>query len=361
MSEQRRRHWLFWLLATLAALLFLYLIREILLPFAAGFAIAYFFDPLVNWLERKGLGRLGGTLLVSLGFLLLAVLLLLLVVPLLVEQVTQLINDLPTYATTVKQKLKELMDWVSTSTGIDLKSHLVDGASGDSAPGTVGTITDLLTSLVAGGLALANVLSLLLITPLVAFYLLLNWNRIVERIDSLLPRRHLATLRDLFHQMDRVLAGFLRGQAAVCGIMAVYYATALSIGGLRYGLLVGLLAGILTFVPFVGALTGLVLTLVLSLIQFDSAGPVALLLGLYFVGQMIEGNVITPRVVGRAIGLHDLWLIFAVLAGGALLGAWGVLLAVPVAGCLGVLVRFAIQRYQAGPYYRGTPPSDPGS
>ncbi len=358
MTQAPRRHWLFWLLAGLAACLFLYLISSILLPFVAGFAVAYFLDPVVNWLERRGIGRLGGTLLVSLGFLLLLVAVLLLVVPLVANQVSELIGDLPTYAATVKQRLKDLLDYLSTATGIDLKGRLLDGA-GDNAPDAVGTISNLLNSVIAGGLALANVLSLLLITPIVAFFLLLNWNTVVGKVDSWLPRRHLATLRGLFHEMDRVLSGFLRGQAAVCGIMAVYYAAALSIGGLRYGLLVGLLAGILTFVPFVGALTGLVLTVGLAFIQFDTLGPVALLVGLYIAGQTVEGNFITPRVVGRAIGLHDLWLIFAVLAGGALLGAWGVLLAVPVAGCLGVLVRFALRSYLAGPYYRGDRPPHP--
>jgi len=353
-----RRSWLFWLLVGLAALLFLYLIRGILLPFVAGFAVAYFFDPLVDWLERKGLGRLGGTLLVSLAFLLLFVAFLLLVVPLVVNQVSQLVGELPNYAATVKQRLSDLMDYLSNATGVDLRDRLQE-QGGENAPGAVGTISELLTSLLAGSLALANVLSLLLITPIVAFFLLLNWNTVVQRIDSWLPRRHLGTLRQLFGQMDRVLSGFLRGQAAVCGIMAVYYAAALSLGGLRYGLLVGLLAGLLTFVPFVGALTGLVLTLGLALVQFDTLGPVALLLGLYVAGQLVEGNVITPRVVGRQIGLHDLWLIFAVLAGGAVFGAWGVLLAVPVAGCIGVLVRFALARYLAGPYYRGEPPSVP--
>lgn len=353
-----RRSWLFWLLVGTAALVFLYLIRGVLLPFAAGFAVAYFFDPVVDWLQRRGLSRLLGTLLVSLAFILLAVTVLLVLVPLVTNQVSELLRDLPAYFEAAKQWLSRTTDYLSNVTGIDLRERLQESGEEQAGPG-LGGVADLVTGLVAGSLALANVLSLLLITPIVAFFLLLNWDQVVARIDSLLPRRHLATLRQLFAEMDRVLAGFLRGQAAVCAIMAVYYASALSLGGLRYGLIVGLLAGLLTFVPYVGSLTGLLLTVGLALAQFDSLVPVAILLALYFAGQMVEGNLLTPRIVGRAIGLHDLWLIFAVLVGGALFGIWGVLLAVPVAGCLGVLVRFAIRRYLASAYYRGAAPPPP--
>lgn len=349
---QPRRTWPFWLTVLVAAGVFLYLIKGVLLPFIAGFIIAYFLDPVVKRLERLGLSRVTVILLVSLGLALLGAALALLVVPLVVNQATQLLADLPSYVEAVKQWSQRILTYVTNTTGIDVLDRLQEDG-GEVGQDAVGAITDILNSLISGGLALANLVSLVLITPIVTVFLLANWDRIVRAVDDLLPRPHLGTLRQLLGEMDRVLAGFLRGQGLVCLIMAAYYALALSLGGLRYGVLVGLLAGLLTFIPFVGALTGLVLTLVLAFVQFDTLGPVIVLLGLYFAGQIVEGNVLTPRIVGRQIGLHDLWLIFAVLVGGALFGPFGVLLAVPVTGCLGVLVRHAVRRYKASAYYRG--------
>jgi len=351
----RLRAWAFWILVGVAALLFVFFVRSILLPFVAGLVIAYFLDPLVDWMERRGIGRIGGTTIVTLLYIGVIVLIVAFVGPLITNQLVELVANMPAAAKQLQERLLGVLDALSAETGFDLRSQLQGSLS--SITGMVSAaLADVLKSLVQGGLAVASILSLIIITPFVAFFLLLQWENMVTQVDDLLPRRHLATLRQLFKRMDEVLGGFLRGQAAVCAVMAVYYATALSLCGLRYGLVIGLIAGILTFVPFLGALTGLLLTAGFAVVQYDSFLAMALPVGLYLLGQTVESYVITPRLVGRQIGLHDVWVIFSVLAGGALFGVWGVLLAVPVAGCIGVLVRFAVERYRASRYYRGGEP-----
>jgi predicted PurR-regulated permease PerM len=211
--------------------------------------------------------------------------------------------------------------------------------------------TDMIAGLLSGGAAAANTLSLLVITPVVAFYLLRDWDRIARTVDGWLPRAQAPTLRTLAREVDRTLAGFLRGQGTVCLLLGVFYALGLSLVGLDFGLVIGLLAGLLSFIPFVGSIVGLFLSVGLAVLQFDDWLPVAIVAGVFFVGQGLEGYVLTPRLVGRSVGLHPVWVIFAILAGGALFGFVGVLLAVPVAAVVGVGARFALSRYLASPYY----------
>lgn len=344
--------WLFWGAVALAALFFLHLVSAILLPFLAGMAVAYFLDPLVDWLEERGLSRLVGTALVSLAFFLLTGAALAIIGPMLVNQLFDLFGSLPGYIEYLRQEVFSLSLELSESSGVDMRAR-VQEAMASAAESAAGSLSDILLGIVQSGLAVVDLLSLLLITPFVGFFMLLQWDKIVARIDEHLPLAHRATLRDLFRRMDQVLSGFIRGQATVCLIMAVYYATALTLSGLDYGLVIGVAAGVLTFIPFIGAVTGLVLTVGIALAQYGDFVDMLLPIALYLIGQAIEGNILTPRLVGRQIRLHDLWVIFAVLAGGAVFGFWGALLAVPVAGCLGVLVRFASRRYRGSSFYLG--------
>lgn len=354
-DEGRLRAWAFWLLVAIAALLFLYFVSGILLPFAAGLVLAYFLGPLVDWMEKRGIGRVVGTTLVTLLYLGILFLIVAFVGPLITNQLVELVANLPAAAKQLQERLMGLLDALSAETGFDLRGQLQGSLSSLTSMAS-GAMAEVLKGIVSGGLAVASILSLVIITPFVTFFLLLEWNRMIQHVDDLLPRRHVATLRTLFARMDNVLGGFLRGQAAVCAVMVIYYASALSICGLQYGLVIGVIAGVLTFVPFLGALTGLLLTAGFAIVQYDSFLAMMLPIGLYLVGQTVESYVITPRLVGRQIGLHDVWVIFSVLAGGALFGVWGVLLAVPVAGCIGVLVRFAVERYRASRFYRGGEP-----
>ncbi|HKY95707.1 MAG TPA: AI-2E family transporter [Kiloniellales bacterium] len=346
------RHWLFWAALVGGLLLFLVLVRGILLPFIAGMAVAFFLDPVVDRVEKWGLGRLLATSLVSFVFFLIVAAILAVIGPMIVNQVIDLVTALPDYIAYLKERLFSLSVELSESTGVDLRQRIRE-AMASGAESAVGSISDIVLGIVVNGIAVVNLVSLLLITPFVGFFLLLHYDEIVERIDALLPLPQRATLRDLFRRMDRVLSGFVRGQASVCVVMAVYYAATLSLVGLQYGLVIGVVAGILTFIPFVGSLSGMVMTVAVALAQYDTFGEMLLPIGLYLFGQFIEGYFLTPRLVGRQIRLHDVWVVFAVLAGGALFGFWGALLAVPVAGIIGVLVRFAVRRYRLSSYYLG--------
>jgi predicted PurR-regulated permease PerM len=187
----------------------------------------------------------------------------------------------------------------------------------------------------------------------VAFYLLRDWNQVTQDADLCFPRQHAAKLRQLCHDIDRTLSGFIRGQALVCMIQATYYAVALSIAGLEFGALVGVATGILTFIPYLGAVIGLTTGLIIAFVQWHDSLHVLIIAGLFVVGQIMEANVITPKLVGDRIGLHPAWVIFAVLAGGALFGFTGILLAVPIAAVIGVLIRFGMQAYLSSKIYRG--------
>jgi predicted PurR-regulated permease PerM len=213
------------------------------------------------------------------------------------------------------------------------------------------------TGLVTQLEALANLMSLLLITPIVSFYLLRDWDDLVAKVDSWLPRAHLETIREQFREIDRTLAGFLRGQVTVCLILGAFYGIGLSLVGLDFGFIIGFATGLISFVPFFGMLIGFVVGLALAFAQFDSWLSIGLVAAVFVAGQVIEGNFLTPKMVGERVGLHAVWVIFALLACGALFGFVGVLLAVPLAAVIGVLVRFGVARYLESPLYLADEPA----
>ncbi len=352
----------FWLAGLVLFLLVLYLLRGVLLPFVAGMAVAYFLDPVCDRLQRWGFSRGWATGLVSFAFVLVFVLGLLLVLPLLQRQIAGFAQRVPGYVelltTHLLPRLTELGSRLGLTDLADVKGQ---------ASGLIGSLVawlgGALGRLVTSGVALANLLSLVFITPVVAFYLLRDWDRLVIGLDSLLPRRHAATIREQLAAVDRTLAGFVRGQATVCLLLAAYYGIGLSLIGLDFVLVVGVGIGLLSFIPFVGSITGFVAAVGIALAQFDGWLHVALVVALFAVGQFTEGNILTPRLVGDRVGLHPVWVIFALLAGGALFGFVGLLLAVPAAAVIGVLTRFAAERYRRSRYFIGDPPwpSSPSS
>ena len=213
-------------------------------------------------------------------------------------------------------------------------------------------------TLLSGGLAIVNVLALVFITPIVTFFLLRDWDEMVARIDKWLPRQWAPVIREQATLIDETLAGFVRGQSLVCLLLGTFYAIGLTIVGLEFGIVIGMLAGILSFIPYVGTIVGFVLSVGLAFAQYPDWLPIFIVVGIFLAGQAIEGNFLTPKLVGERVGLHPVWVIFALLAGGSLFGFVGVLLAVPVAAVIGVLARFALGRYlQSGYYNDGGPPS----
>jgi predicted PurR-regulated permease PerM len=345
----------FWLVGLALFLIALYLLRGILLPFVAGMAIAYFLDPICDWLERHRCSRSWATAIVSVGFAIVIVIALLLLVPLLQRQILDFAGRLPGYVDTATNRLWPRIQGLAERLGIGNLEDLRNTA-GAQVGSIVSWLGGALVRVVSSGVAFANLLSLLFITPVVAFYLLRDWDRLVRQIDALLPREHREAIHAQLLEIDRNLAGFARGQASVCLALAIFYAVGLSLIGLDFGLVVGLAIGFLSFIPYVGSISGLIVSLGIALAQFTSWGPVGLVLGFFLVGQILEGYVLTPRLVGSRVGLHPVWVIFALLAGGALFGFVGLLLAVPIAAVIGVLSRFGVAQYRNSRYFRGDPP-----
>lgn len=350
---------LFW--SGLVALLVLavHLLKSILLPFVLGTAIAFLLDPLVDRLDRWRIPRALSALAVLLGFILLIVALLLLLVPLLEAQVSQLVDRFPRYLEAGRHLFDRLFQMANDRLPAEDVERLRD-AAGNKLGDLLAGLGNVVTSLLTGGVAVANVLSLVFITPIVTFFLLRDWNRIVATVDSWLPRQHLATIREQARLIQETLSGFLRGQAMVCLLFGCVYAAGLSLLGLDFGLVIGFCTGLMIFIPFLGGITGASIATALAFAQFpDWHRPLQVAL-LFAAGQTLEGNVVTPKLVGDRVHLHPLWVIFSLLAFGALFGFVGVLIAVPMAAVLGVLTRFALKRYLLSPLYDplNGPPSD---
>lgn len=346
----------FWLAGFAAAVLVLYLLRGILLPFVAGMAIAYLLDPICDRLEKWGCSRAIATILVMIAFLLAFAAVILLLIPLIQSQVVELITRLPELITAAGQRLRPLLQRLEPHLGAGGLDQ-IGGAVRSQAGSIVSWAAGAVGAVLGGGVALVNILALVFITPVVTFYLLRDWDRVVAQIDGLLPREHATVIREQAREIDRTLAGFVRGQALVCLFLGSFYAVGLSLAGLDFGLSVGLLTGILSFIPYVGTIVGFIASTGLAFAQFSDWGSIAIVAAIFVAGQFIEGNVLQPKLVGARVGLHPVWVIFALLAGGALFGFVGVLLALPVAAMVGVLLRFAQHRYLESGYYRGDAPA----
>ncbi len=330
---------LFWLLWTMGS---------VLLPFVVGAAVAYFMDPVADRLETWGLSRVAATALITAGAVLVLVLLVLAVIPTLIHQTYALINDAPEMSRRTQAFMLEHFPELADSTSI-MRQTLNDIGAAIQSKGAA-----LAQGVVASAINLLSALVFLIVVPVVAFYLLVDWDRMVAKIDRLLPRDHAPAIRRLAAEIDETLSAFVRGQFSVCAIMGIYYSIGLMLAGLQFGLVVGAFAGLVTFIPYVGALLGAVLAIGLALFQFWGdwlrVGIVAVV---FMIGQMAEGNVITPKLVGKSVGLHPVWLMLALSVFGSLFGFVGMLVAVPVAAALGVLLRAGIAQYQTSLLYNG--------
>ncbi len=348
--ERQIRFWLVGLAVFVVALFFL---RDVLLPFVAGMAVAYLLDPICDRLERSGMSRGLATAILTVLFIVVAAGAVLLLVPVIAGQLVNLVKNAPDYLDTLRTSAVNVISIIEARVEPAVIEKLRAALAG-SAERLVNWTSGLLGGLISGGVALANVLSLLIITPIVTFYLLRDWDRIVETINSWLPRDHAPTIRRLSSEVDERLAGFLRGQGLVCLTLGTFYAIALSMAELQFGLIVGMIAGIASFIPFVGAIIGLLLSIGLALVQFDDWVRIAIVAGIFVFGQLVEGNFLTPRLIGGRVGLHPVWIMFGLLAGGALFGFVGMLLAVPVTAVIGVGARFALEQYKDSTIYTGT-------
>lgn len=348
-----RRQIMFWSVAALLCVLFLWLFSGVLLPFVFGMCIAYFLDPVADWFERRGLSRLMASLVILVLFVLVFAAVILVVVPVVAGQIASFMERLPEYLQRLQQLASQArtgpLKWLLAGNEDMLKQDFSSVvAQGSTIARTV------LGSLWTSSLAVVNFLSLFVVTPVVAFYLLLDWDRMIAKVDGWTPRQHVATVRRLAREIDRAVAGFVRGQGSLCLILGTYYAVGLTLVGLNFGLLIGLFAGIISFIPYIGSSVGLIVAIGVALVQFspDWIWIVATAL-VFFSGQFLEGNILQPKLVGASVGLHPVWLMFALFAFGALFGFVGLLIAVPAAAALGVLTRFAINQYLQSELYFG--------
>jgi len=337
-----------WGIGLAVFVLLLWLLADALLPFLLGAAMAYLCDPLADRLERLGLSRLMATIAVTAGWLALAVLALLLIAPLLVDQVRNAIAGAPATFDTVRELTAQ---WLPAG---DEPSQLRDVLESLKARVNEWSVSAL-KGLWSGSLAVVDFVALVVITPVVAFYLLYDWDRMIAAIDDLLPRQHRDTIHALSRDLDNVLAGFVRGQLSVCAILGTFYAISLSLVGLRFGFLIGAFAGMISFIPFVGSILGGLLSIGIAIAQFwNEPQFIAAVAAIFVTGQVTEGNFLTPKLVGGHVGLHPVWLMFALSAFGSLFGFAGMLVAVPAAAAIGVLSRFGLARYKEGVLYRGS-------
>lgn len=344
----------FWVAAGAALVLLLYVLGDVLLPFVAGLILAYLLDPIASWFERRGISRLWATIVILSTFVLIFVLALMLIAPLLAQQLSFFIEKLPANLVRLQAIANErggpLLQRLGFDTGAADSQKMITDFAGQAAA----WLTRLGQGALAGGQAIASIVSLLVITPVVAFYLLADWDDMVAAIDGWLPVRYRDTLRQLATEMDDAIAGFIRGQALVCLLLGSFYAVALWMMGLNFGLLIGIISGFLSFIPYIGSITGLLLAVGVALVQFWPDWTMPLLaLAIFAAGQFVEGNFLSPKLVGSAIGLHPVWLMFALVAFGSFFGFVGLLLAVPLAAMAGVLARFALRRYLESPLYSG--------
>lgn len=341
----------FWIGALVLAFIAMFLFHDIMLPFGAGLILAYSLDPLVDRVERLGLTRGPSTVVIFGALILIVVLIFALLIPLLSSQLADFVKSLPEILKAIQSFASTQIAKLQSALGPQLAAKLqaiqnpIDPILKDAA--TVSAT--FLGSLWVGGAAVFNAISIFVVTPLVAAYLLYDWDHMVAVIDSYLPRRDVSQIRTMAREMDSILAAYLRGQALICLLLGVIYSVGLTFLGLNFSLLIGIVAGLIAFIPYVGNVIGLGTALLVAFAQFGpEIVPLASVAGIFVIGQLIDGYVLQPRLLGQAVGLHPVWVIFALYAFGSLFGFVGVLLAVPMAACIGVLLHHALA------YYKGT-------
>ncbi len=341
----------FWLFVVLFIFATIWLLKDILTPFIIGLIIAYLLDPLVNKLTRSfDLPRWSVVTLVLAVFTTVLVVSFIAVVPFLVDEMFGFYSNLPKYFDKLVEFIQPFVDTVLSKINPD-DIEKVKSQMGNNIGTFFSGFGDVVNQIWSSGLALFDVISFLVVTPVVAFYMMLDWDNIRRNMDDLIPRQYLQTIRQLFHEFDETLSGFIRGQTMVCLFLGVFYAIGLTLAGLNFGLAIGFMAGVLSFIPYVGSFFGLLTSVGVAFVQFDDLTRPLIIAAIFILGQAIEGNILTPKWVGKKVGLHAIWVIFALMAGGNILGFTGLLLAMPVAALIGVVVRFSIHWYKNSAYY----------
>ena len=343
-----KKQTIFWIVITCILFLAIYSLSPVLMPFVAGMILAYLLDPLVDRVEKIGIRRSFSTFFVLTIFFVCSVGSSLLLLPVILNQLSNLTSFLPTLISNLEPFIRQARSLVDNAIKADNNNQL---------PLPVADILNwaggFLTEIISSSLAFANLLSLIIITPIVAFYLLRDWDLIIKKVKSWMPIAQKVRIVEQVSNVDRSLSALVRGQGTVCLILALYYSVSLTAVGLQFGILIGIFSGIVSFIPFVGAILGAIFSIGFSIIQFDTYTPIFFVAGIFLVGQVVEGNFLTPKLIGEAVGLHPVWVIFALLTGATLFGFLGVLLALPIAVVVAVLIRFSLSSYLESEIYSG--------
>ncbi len=346
-------HLIFWAGAFVLFVLVITLFKAVLLPFVLGIAVAYLLNPMVNQFKQIGISRGPSALMILISFLIFILAFFGAISPILYREILQFSNDLPSYIEKISNLAAPLTEIVEKYIGTIEKNN-IETLIKDNAASAAQVTKLILERAASGGKAVIDLISVAVFMPIVAYFMMKEWENISAWVHGLMPRHSEGVIMDLLKQIDQKLSGFIRGQISVALILGVAYAILLSIAGLKYGLLIGLMSGLLSIIPMVGSTVGLLVSIGVAWFQTGELSFVAIIAGIFIGGQIIEGNFLTPKLVGDSVGLHPLWVFFALLAGGSLLGILGMLLAVPVAAVTGVLIAFAIQKYKQSEYYLGS-------
>ncbi|HUZ92151.1 MAG TPA: AI-2E family transporter [Methylocella sp.] len=336
-----------WVGTLTAIALLVVLLHEILLPFVAGITLAYLLAPVVEGIERLGVNRTFAAIGIVGLFIIGAAGVLLLVIPLLGTEIAAFIEKVPEYI----GRLQAFVDnpsrpWLRKLIGAGLNE--AEQSAGQLAALAADWIPSFLRSLWSDSQAVISILSLIVVTPIVTIYLLIDWNDLIASIYQSIPASEREDILTLAGELDDTIAGFLRGQGAICLILAIYYALALVLIGLNHGILIGIAAGLISFIPYLGSFAGLVMSLFVVVLQFGPSWPMLLVvLGIFLAGQSIADYVLAPYLIASRVQLNPVWIMFAITAFGYLFGFVGLLIAVPLAAAIGVVIRFVIREYQS--------------
>ena len=328
---------------------FLYLVNDILTPFIVALVFSYFLAPVVLRLEKFKIPRGIGILLAISSLFFIVILLSFTLIPVIYKQALVLIERVSNHSAEIKLFSSSTLDRLK-----EIDPNLVAKAEStisDFSGNILYIAGQILGKIFHSGMLAINIIAIVFITPIVMFYMLLSWESFISSCQGLIPKKYRPTAKKLITDINTTLSGYLRGQTLVCFILGIFYATGLSIIGLESGIALGFISGLLVFVPYAGVIFSAVLCVIITAIQFNEFSHALLVAGLFALGQVLEGNFLTPRLIGKSVGLNPVWIIFGLLSGGALLGFVGVLVALPLTAVLGVIIRFALSRYKESKFY----------
>lgn len=343
----------FWVAISAFLLLFVWIFGDVLLPFVVGIIIAYLLNPFMNFLETHKLSRKPAAVLILLFFTVTIVGMALLLIPPLYKELADLADTAPQYIDSLWERMQHYVEIVERNVNEDDLDQNIRDAVKENISGALTAGSGLLEGLMNGGIAIMSFLTFVVMTPLVAFFMLIEWKSITQWVYGLLPRHDYEKTKSILDTIDLKIAGFIRGQLLVAVTLGALYAIALSLAGLRYGFLIGIASGLLSIIPLFGSIVGFLMGVIVAWLQNGELSYVAMIGGIFVVGQVLEGNFISPKLIGDSVGLHPLWILFALMAGATLFGIVGMLLAVPVTAAIGVLLNAAINEYKNSQYYEG--------